>query len=273
VVLRLVDSPSILFGICAALFVIAAVQAVLIGSTKSAQRREIGGGIPGRWWLTGWRQMRSDPAVMHAAVELTLLSMSLIILSGLIPKFIEDTLGLPVDIGALVLTPAAIGVVLGLRVAGFLAHRVPHSLLSTFGFAAYVVCLGLLCFVNQESDFLSGYGMFSWLGSIEIGSFEGGGVLAMFLVLPLGFAYAVVSVAGQTVINDRVPLHLQGRVGSTQAAMSALASSVPVVLAGLLSDVFGVTPVMALVAGAIGVAAVANIREPRRLSPAPASVT
>jgi hypothetical protein len=45
---------------------------------------------------------------------------------------------------------------------------------------------------------------------------------------------------------------------------------VPVVVAGLLSDVFGVTPVMALVAALVGVAALANIREPRWLSPAPA---
>lgn len=273
VVLRVVDSPSILFGICAALFVLASVQAVLIGSTRSIARREVGGGTPGRWWLTGWRTIRGDPAVMHAAVELTLLSMSLIILSGLIPKFIEDVLGLPVDVGAVVLTPAAIGVALGLRVAGFLAHRVPHSILSTSGFVTFVVLLGLLSFVNQESDFLSGYGAFSWLGSIKIGSFEGGGALAMMLVLPLGFSYALATVAAQTVMNDRVPLHLQGRVGSTQAAMSAIVSSVPVVLAGLLSDVVGVTPVMALAAGLIGLAAIANIREPRWLSSPQARAT
>ena len=265
VVLRLVGNAEVLFGVCAALFVLAAFQAVLIGSTKSESRREIGGGVAGRWWLTGWRAIRSDPAVMHAAIELTLISSALIILSGLIPKFIEDVLGLPVDVGAVILMPAAIGVVLGLRIAGFLAHRVPHSLLSTFGFAAFVVLLSLLCFVNQEAAFLSGYEIFSSLGSVSIGNFDGGGVLAMMLMLPLGFAFAVVSVAGQTVINDRVPLYLQGRVGATQAAMAAIASSAPVLAAGLLSDLIGVTIVMALVAALIGLAAIGNIREPRWL--------
>ena len=85
----------------------------------------------------------------------------------------------------------------------------------------------------------------------------------MALMLPLGFSFAVVSVAGQTVINDRVPLHLQGRVGATQVAMAAVASSAPVLAAGLLSDLIGVTIVMALVAGLIGLAAVGNIRQPR----------
>ena len=270
VVLRLLDSSTILFGVCAGLFVVAAIQAAFIGNTRGAVRQEVGGRSAGSWWLTGWRAMRSDAAVMHAAIELTLISSALIILGGLIPKFIEDVLGLPVDIGALILMPAAVGVVLGLRIANFLSHRVPHSFLSTFGFLAFVVLLGMLCFVNQERDFLSGYSAFSWLGRINIGNFDGGGLLAMLLMLPLGFAYAVVSVAGQTVINDRVALQLQGRVGATQAAMSAVASSLPVVGAGLLSDAVGVQFVMALVAGVIAVAAVANVRQPKWLASASA---
>ena len=202
-------------------------------------------------------------------VELTLISSTLIILGGLVPKYIEDVLGLPVDIGALVLTPAAAGVVLGLRIAGFLAHRVPHGFLSTTGFTLFVACLGLLAFVNQEADFLGGFGAFSWLNSVQIGNFDGGGVMAMGIMFPLGFSYAVVSVAGQTVMDDRVPLHLRGRVGATQAALAAMASSVPVLIAGGLADVVGVTPVLAAVAALIGAVAVANLRAPKEPSPGP----
>ena len=67
------------------------------------------------------------------------------------------------------------------------------------------------------------------------------------------------------VVNDRVPIFLQGRVLATQSAMAALASSAPVLAAGALSDVTGVKMVMALVSIAIGVAAVANIR-PRAIA-------
>jgi MFS transporter, DHA3 family, macrolide efflux protein len=159
--------------------------------------------------------------------------------------------------------PAAIGVVLGLRVAGFLAHRVPHAALSTFGFMSFVVLLAMFTFVDVGADFLSGYGMFSWLGVIQIGNFDGGGVLAMIIVMPLGFAYATVAVAGQTVLNDNVPLHLQGRVLATQGAMAAIAASAPVLIAGALSDWIGVVPVMATLAVSIGVVAIANLRSPR----------
>lgn len=267
VALRVFDSREALFAICVGLFVVAAFYALLIGRTKSPVRVEIGGEPKGRWWLAGWVAMRNDRLVLHAAIELTLISTTLIILGGLIPLYITDTLGLPVDLGALILTPAALGVVFGLRIAGFLARRVPHAVLSSVGFATFVVCLALLAFVNQEADFLGGFGAFSWLNSVDIGSFDGGGVVAMVIVFPLGFSYALVSVAGQTVIDDRVPLHLRGRVGATQGALAAIASSVPVLAAGGLSDVIGVTPVIALVAALIGIAAVANFRRPREHRP------
>ncbi|GMV86648.1 MAG: putative drug antiporter protein precursor [Dehalococcoidia bacterium] len=266
-VLRVFDSRDALFVICAALFVIAAFQAILIGRTHSPVRIDVGGEPTGRWWLAGWRTIRSDITVMHAVVELTLISATLIILSGLVPKYIEDVLGLPVDIGALILLPAVGGVVLGLRIAGFLAHRVPHGFLTTTGFTIFVACLGLLAFVNEEADFLGGFGAFSWLNSVDIGKFDGGGVVAMTIMFPLGFAYAVVSVAGQTVMDDRVPLHLRGRVGATQSALSAIASSFPVLVAGGMADLVGVTPVLAVVAGGIGVVAVANLRAPAEPRP------
>ncbi|MBI2765498.1 MAG: MFS transporter [Chloroflexi bacterium] len=270
VALRVFDSPDMLFILAAAMFLLAAFQALLIGRVPRAPRLEVGGeqrDRAGPWWKTGWRYMKGDPLVMHAAIELALISTALIVLGGLIPGYINDVLGLPVDIGALILMPGAIGIVFGLRVAGFLAHRVPHAILSTVGFTAFVALLAMVTFVNQESDFLIGYGMFSWLGTISVGHFDGGGALAMLLMFPLGFAYAIVAVAAQTVLNDRVPLHLQGRVNSTQNAMAAIAASAPVVAAGALSDVVGVVPVMALLAAAIGLAAAMNLRAPPTRSP------
>ena len=259
-VLRVFHEPRILFFICAGLYLVAAVYGVAIGRIRRPERQEVGGSSEGSWWSAGWRQMQSDPAVMHAAVELTLISTAVIILGGLIPKYIHDVLGLPVDIGVLILMPGAFGVALGLRVAGFLSHRLPHSLLSTGGFLAFVVLLALLASANPLSDFLGGFGFLSWLNSVKIGSFDGGGVVAMAVVAPLGFAYALVAVAGQTVLQDRVPIQLLGRVGATQGAMAALAASVPVVVFGVLGDWIGVPIVMAILAAVIGTLAFANGR-------------
>jgi hypothetical protein len=126
------------------------------------------------------------------------------------------------------------------------------------------VLLALVAFVNQEADFLAGFGAFAWLDSVSIGRFDGGGVLAATLMLPTGFAFALVSVEAQTVLNVLVPLYLQGRVQASQSARAGLASSIPVLIAGVLADVTGVVPVLALLSAATGVAAVANIRSGRR---------
>lgn len=263
ILLRLFRSPDALFVVCAALFLVAAVQAVGIGRIASPDRVEVGGPSPsGAWWLAGWKEIRRDQRVLHATIELTLIATSLIILGGLIPIYIQEVLDLPVEIGALVLLPAAIGVAIGLRIAGFLAHRVPHAFLSSSGFVGFVVLLAIVTFVNPVAEFLGGYGAFAWLNRVSIGSFDGGGVLAAIVVMPLGFCYALVSVAAQTVLNDLVPLHMQGRVLSTQGALAAIAASAPVLAAGALADTIGVVPVMALLAAGIGFAALVNLRHP-----------
>ena len=281
VVLRVFERADVLFGIAGALFVLAALEAVRIGPVaRTREETEMFpppepdpatiGAVPeaiaprpaegASWWQAGWSAMRRDPVVFKAAIELTLITMMLIILGGLIPTYIRDVLELPFEIGALVLTPAAIGVIVGLRIAGPLAHHLPHGLLSSVGFAAFTGLLLALAFVNEEASFLAGYGAFAWLGDVHLGDFDGGALLAMIVVLPLGFAYAIVSVAAQTVLNDRVPLALQGRVVATQGAMAALAASLPVLGAGALGDWLGVQPVMAILAVGIAAATVVNLR-------------
>ena len=222
VVLRLFGSADALFAIAAALFLLAAVQVAAIGPVRGEADGMGGVGDASPWWKTGWNAMRADAVVFGAAVELTFMAMALIILGGIVPAYIRDVLDLPFEAGALVLTPAAAGVVLGLRVAGPLARRVPHGALSSFGFAAFAGLLLALAFVNEEASFLSGYGAFAWLDSFRLGGFDGGALLALACAAPLGFAWATVSVAAQTVLNDRVPLALQGRVLATQGAMAAV---------------------------------------------------
>lgn len=270
--LRLFNSPDLLFYSAAALFVVAAFYALFIGRQARNARDELGGLARDPWYSAGWREMRRDYRVFHAAVELTVIAAALIILGGLIPTYITDVLDLPIEVGVVVLLPAAVGVALGLQLANFFSHRIPVVLLSRAGFIGFVTFLFLVSFVEQEAAFLGGYGAFSWLNSVSIGSFDSAGVLAAIFVCPLGFFYALVAVASQTVLNDMVPLHLQGRVLATQGAMAGIASSVPVLLAGALTDLTGVTFVMALLALTISVVAFTILRGPNRVAIRPAVV-
>jgi MFS family permease len=263
VALRVFDSPTALFWVAAGLFFLAAIQALLIGRLRRIDREEVGDLAPGGFWTVGWVAMRRDRAVWQAAIELTLISTAVIIFAGLIPTYITDILGLPVDIGAIILSPAAAGVAIGLRVANYLSSKIPHAALSTLGFVIFVVVSLGVAFVEPLASFLAGYGALSWLDDVSIGNFDGAGVLAMLFALPLGFGFATVTVAANTVINERISLRLQGRVQATQSAMSAVAASLPVVAAGFLADWIGVVPVIAMVAIGIGLAAILNQRRSR----------
>jgi len=267
VALRVFDSPDSLFAVSAGFFGVAAIQALLIGRVARPASVELAPTARGSWWAAGWLEVRREPLVTRAVVELTLISAAIILLGGLIPTFIQDTLRLPVEIGALVLLPAAGGIVVGLRLAGYLAHRVPHGLLSSTGFTGFVALLLAVAFARPLAAFLGGYSALSWMDSVDVGSFDSTGLVVMVLVVPAGFCYALVSVAAQTVINEQVPLHMQGRVLATQGALAALASSLPVLVAGALADVVGVTAVLAGLAVVIGIAASANLWRPRRSSP------
>lgn len=260
IMLRLFKSPDALFFTAAALFVASGFYALFIGRQNKLARAELGGFASDPWYAAGWREMRRNDRVFHAAIELTVIAAALIILGGLIPTYITEVLDLPIEVGVVVLLPAAVGVALGLQLANFLAHRIPISVLSRTGFLGFVVFLFLVSFVNQEAAFLGGYGAFAWLNSVQVGSFDSAGVLAAIFVAPLGFFYALVAVASQTVLNDLVPLHLQGRVLATQGAMAAIASSIPVLAAGALTDLTGVTFVMALLALTISVIAFTILR-------------
>lgn len=271
VMLRVFDNASVLFWTCGVLFALAATQALLVVGDRTREDEPSSTAMTSRWWNAGWREMRRDSNVMQAAVELTLVSTALIVLAGLLPRFIQSELGLPVDIGAIILLPAAVGVAFGLRIASFVIRVVPHLVVSTTGISAFAITLALVTFANPVADFLAGYPVFGWLDDAAIGSLERGGVVAALLALPLGFTYATVVVAAQTLIARSVPLSLQGRVMATQGAMSALASSAPVLAAGALADVAGVQTVMLLVAGTIGALGFVRVRR-RSRTPAVAAV-
>jgi len=258
VLLRAFGSADALFVACGVLFLAAGVNALLIGRVRSPRQSEIGGDEGHPWYVAGWRALRSDSRTWRATLELTLISTSAIILAGLVPAYLQDVLGLPVDVGVVALVPGVIGVGFGLRLAGFLARRVRHSILSSTGFLIYIVSLLGLSAVNPTSAFVAGYGPLSWLDSIHVGGFDGAAVIASAWTAPLGFSFALVSVAAQTVLNDLLPLSLQGRAQATQTALAAVAASAPVLVAGAVADIVGVAPVMAAVA--VATALIAALR-------------
>jgi hypothetical protein len=69
-------------------------------------------------------------------------------------------------------------------------------------------------------------------------------------------------------VNERLPIEIQGRVFAAQVVLTNLASIPPILLAGFLSELFGVEPIMLLtVAILVGAAAWSLARAMSRPQP------
>jgi hypothetical protein len=74
----------------------------------------------------------------------------------------------------------------------------------------------------------------------------------MALAAWLAFAFTFVNVIGRSIVNERIPHEMQGRVFAAQSVLTNLASIPPILLTGLLADVIGVTPVFFFVGAGCG---------------------
>ena len=80
----------------------------------------------------------------------------------------------------------------------------------------------------------------------------------------LAFAFTFVNIVGRSIVNERIPKEMQGRVLAAQNVLTNLASIPPILLTGLLADAAGVSPVFFLIA--IGCALTAAYYAARNLA-------
>ncbi len=70
----------------------------------------------------------------------------------------------------------------------------------------------------------------------------------MVAAVGLGLDFALASVPAKTVLQERPPAEMRGRVLATQGTLSSTVTSLPLPLAGLLADSNGVSRMIALLA-------------------------
>jgi hypothetical protein len=141
-----------------------------------------------------------------------------------------------------VVAPAVIGMWAALR----FAQRVSGSISPWWSvggfFAVFVVGVTLCAFVPQIADSLPFDPTVSRI------------IITMMLAPVLAFAFTLVNVVTRSVVNERIPRDMQGRVFAAQGTLTNLASIPPILLTGLLADLAGVSFVFFLVGVVSGLA-------------------
>src|SRR5262249_28236143 len=143
-----------------------------------------------------------------------------------------------------VLAPAVIGIFCAIRSVETLAHRFNGLVTISAAYLLMAASLVALGFVPATANFIAGLN--------PLGAFDPGPLsitaarmfAAVIYANCYGFAFTVVLTVGRALLNQRIPLPMQGRVFAAQAVLANLLAIPPVVLAGLLADAIGVEAVL-----------------------------
>jgi MFS family permease len=186
------------------------------------------------------------------------MSSSLVLLFAiLIPRYMEEVLEVPPDNAALVFAPTGIGALLGLRFIPWFA-RYGKNRVVVIGLAGIAVCLVLLALVHPIADvWETGPDEFDPSRLLRISLLQ---ALVMCFAAPMGFFYALLNAPAQTILHERAPPDMRGRIFAAQVVSANFISLVPLLLVGVITDILNITPVLLMLAAAVaGSALVSHI--------------
>ena len=240
-------ADDFLLLLAAGLFCLGAVLTTIIPQfhfTSSEDGRGVSLRTVRREFASAWLRLNRDSVAFLAFVLLVVTSTQTLIVVTMLPKFSIEVLGVAPENLVFVLAPVGIAVFLGLRSVEFLAARLNRLVAISAAYvlmAASLIALGL---VAGGADLLRSLDPLGAFGDERLGEQAARIIVTMLLAGVYGFSLTLVLTMGRVLLNERVPLEMQGRVFAAQAVMTNLVAIGPVVLAGLLADAVGVEPVL-----------------------------
>jgi len=189
--------------------------------------------------------LRADSQSTLAMAHITASSTLILLFAILVPKYMQAILQVHADDAVTIFAPVAFGALLGLRAVPWVVNRLGKTRTVALGMFGIAVCLLGLGFVETIAQALHETNRFNPLG--ENRTFFGFSILVtitMALAGPLGFAYAMLNTPAQTTLHERIPVDLRGRVLASQMVLANGVALLPLVVAGGIADVYGVSSVV-----------------------------
>jgi MFS family permease len=254
IVLKLAGAQAV-FGIAVALFLVAAWQMAQVRTRRDSALEPAASSAPSlaeaaapaRWYsryMVGWRAIREDPLMFGALARLTLLGTVLKVLVAVAPLLARRVLEIDAANTVYVMAPAALGSAAGLLLVAPLARVLSPNTVGRLAFVLFAVGVVALSVAEPLSEWLEARSAIRIEVIEDITRVPTLVTLVMLLAVFLGMTYALTSVAIRTLVNERAPRGLQGRVFATQQAVADTISLLPLVAAGALVDRIGVNPVL-----------------------------
>lgn len=243
-----------LFVMAGAVFVVAALLARFLPYIGNEGEDESHSAFPGRAEMQGavadfaraLGSLRKDPVSTMAMAHITMSSTLILLFAVLVPKYMQAILKVGAEDAVAVFAPVAFGALFGLRAVPFMVSRFGKTgavALGLFGIAFCVSAMGLVETIangleqtNRFNPFTEGSDRFFGLSILV--------ALTMLISGPMGFAYALVNTPAQTILHERTPVEMRGRVIASQMVMANGVALIPLVVMGGIADLYGVSSVV-----------------------------
>jgi MFS family permease len=189
------------------------------------------------------------------------------ILGVLGPGFAKTTLALGEKDFVVIVLPLGLGIVMGILTLNAYGHRLPRRRTIEAGMIALGVLLALLSFAGPISHFLENNVAAQIREASRVVSVLS---LVVAIAFVVGFAFAIVSIASQTQLQEELPEDVRGRVFGVLNMLVSIASLAPIIIVGPVADLVGREGVILVVGVFVGLWGIASVLSRGAMLPAEA---
>jgi MFS family permease len=190
------------------------------------------------------------------------------VLGVLGPDFATEALGLGTKDFVVVVLPLGFGIVVGIMGLNSYGTYLPRRRVIETGLIALGVLLAILSVAGPVTRLLQQADESAQL--VDLSALVSLLTVVIGIAFLAGVAYAVVAIPAQTQLQEDLPEDVRGRVFGVLNMLVSIASFLPIIVVGPISDVVGTPAVILSVAILVGLSGVASVltRGPMRASEA-----
>jgi MFS family permease len=289
-IVTILGSPEPLLIVVAVLFAVAAVfcvtlpadppvtaegrsgslSATAIGATAIGAVSEAGHAVTGVFGQLreGVAYIRANPAIAWSLAYLGISASLIGVVAVMGPSFARDTLGLSPEDLIVVVLPLGVGIVMGVLLLNNYGKYIARRRAIEFGLVLLGFLLLILTVAGPLSRILTGVGDQLPLDVSALTSLV---AVVVALAFVAGICYGIVAISAQVQLQEDIPADVRGRVFGVLNMLISVASILPIIVVGPISDLIGTTPVILLVAAFVLISGLFSIltRGPLRADEGP----
>lgn len=192
-----------------------------------------------------WTVIRGHRGIFFPIMQLTISQAIVGVIIVLAPAFTKEVLGFSIkDASHILVAPAGLGMVAGAFLLGRFAGRLNKVRLVSWSLFVSSIALAFLA-LSDVLNFGIERILSNLLGnSVRFSHF----LVVIFISLVLGSLNSIISVASQTILQEHTSKEVRGRVFGALNMMVNIAATLPILVVGILADLFTVTQVILAVA-------------------------